>query len=659
MRFTAFALLSLAALLPPPGTAATIVVNDTSPAESLPGACTIRGAVRAAQTAEPVGGCPAGDPVLAGSTNTIVLPRAAVFTFTEGVQFALGQVASAGAFVVEGHGSTLERSDQLPLCDLSPQNSPDEFGFFSFAGFATDARFTLRELTLRNSCGTAVAMTNSLGTLALDRVRFEGGRAVGASAVTYIASGDVEIERSAFLQSVAGTGNVVRVVLQPGRSARISRSTFAGNVTQSQVLFVTGGDAVLRDSTFSGNLTTGTGPASDTVALSSSGHVTVLQNTFADNVRATGRAQLTLAGNADFRVQGNWWTDAIGPNCNFAVGTVTTSGANLSTDKSCGAVSFVPPGGLRALGGYGGPVPTRPPVPGSVAIDVSTSCVDPIDGTPLGTDARGVPRPQDGDSVPGAQCDAGAAEFVRNQAPAILVPPPQATLAAQPVLIAPPIVISDPDARDEAVELRLEPDDGVVDFVPIGLDCTTGNGSADPVAVCRGSIARLNQALAGLSYTPRAGFTGGDSLRIEVNDLGAGGDDGTPRGDAQDLAIQVTAAAAIASIAGPIVFAPTTVGTQSATLPIVIANDGNVQLVVQLPLLPLGSQFSIEGSCPPLAPSATCTLQARFRPTSAGPVSESVNFTSNAANSPTQLQLQGTGLPNTDVIRSDGFESIP
>ena len=91
------------------------------------------------------------------------------------------------------------------------------------------------------------------------------------------------------------------------------------------------------------------------------------------------------------------------PVCSGPLGLPTSLGYNVIADSSCGAQSTDVVGvsnPLQPLGGYGGPTPTRPPVAGSVAVDLipAASCTLPVD-------QRGISRPQ------GGRCDAGAVEL--------------------------------------------------------------------------------------------------------------------------------------------------------------------------------------------------------------------------------------------------------
>jgi predicted outer membrane repeat protein len=71
---------------------------------------------------------------------------------------------------------------------------------------------------------------------------------------------------------------------------------------------------------------------------------------------------------------------------------------------------------LSPLANNGGPTQTRALQTGSPAIDTGNNTI--CAAAPISNlDQRGMPRPVDGDGLNGAQCDAGAFEFVSNQPP--------------------------------------------------------------------------------------------------------------------------------------------------------------------------------------------------------------------------------------------------
>jgi hypothetical protein len=105
-----------------------------------------------------------------------------------------------------------------------------------------------------------------------------------------------------------------------------------------------------------------------------------------------------------------------GGNCQ---GTFISAGHNVSDDASC---SFSGPGDLNSTpagldpGGLkdnGGPTHTIALLPTSPAVHgVPLSSCTAVDGTPIATDQRGIPRPQ------GLACDIGAYEYLAITAPA-------------------------------------------------------------------------------------------------------------------------------------------------------------------------------------------------------------------------------------------------
>jgi len=92
---------------------------------------------------------------------------------------------------------------------------------------------------------------------------------------------------------------------------------------------------------------------------------------------------------------------AVGSNCGYQVSGLPSN--NISTDSSCDGASVVTEAelALGTLGDYGGPTPTIPLLPGSVAIENGDN------GTCTSADQRGISRPQ------GGVCDVGAYESRR------------------------------------------------------------------------------------------------------------------------------------------------------------------------------------------------------------------------------------------------------
>jgi uncharacterized delta-60 repeat protein len=85
------------------------------------------------------------------------------------------------------------------------------------------------------------------------------------------------------------------------------------------------------------------------------------------------------------------------------------------------------------------------------------------------------------------------------------------------------ISVSDPDATTTVIQVSLTVLHGNLTLAgTAGLTFQVGDGKADGTMTFRGTIAAINAALNGLTYTPDRGFVGSDGLTITTDDLGSG-----------------------------------------------------------------------------------------------------------------------------------------
>jgi autotransporter-associated beta strand protein len=118
-----------------------------------------------------------------------------------------------------------------------------------------------------------------------------------------------------------------------------------------------------------------------------------------------------------------------------------------------------------------------------------------------------------------------------NDAPVHTVPGPQTTVEDTPLVFSTaagnPISVADPDAGIYPVEVTLSASHGTLTLSGTGgLSITTGDGTDDSVMVFSGSLADINAALDGLTFTPEFDHSGPAGLTITTNDqgnLGTGG----------------------------------------------------------------------------------------------------------------------------------------
>ena len=132
-----------------------------------------------------------------------------------------------------------------------------------------------------------------------------------------------------------------------------------------------------------------------------------------------------------------------------------------------------------------------------------------------------------------------------NEAPVVSVPGAESTNEDTSLVLSTGgsnlISISDVDAASSPVQLTLSATDGTMTLAQTtGLTFGIGDGTADASMQFTGTVADINSALDGLSFTPTANFTGGAGIGIVVNDQGNSGSGGV-QSDTDSVSIIVNA----------------------------------------------------------------------------------------------------------------------
>ncbi len=130
-----------------------------------------------------------------------------------------------------------------------------------------------------------------------------------------------------------------------------------------------------------------------------------------------------------------------------------------------------------------------------------------------------------------------------NDPPVNTVPGLQGTAQNTPLVFSSgtsnQISVADPDAGANSIQITLTVTNGTLTLSGVsGLSFTVGDGTADATMTFTGTIANINTALNGMTFTPTAGFSGAAILTITSNDLGNTGAGG-PLSDTDTVNIQV------------------------------------------------------------------------------------------------------------------------
>lgn len=380
---------------------------------------------------------------------------------------------------------------------------------------AAATELSLRKLTLRGGVGAGAALLVEVdAALTLEEVRLVdnaagGGAAGGAISLTGAAS-SLSAKACEFAgNSAGGQGGAIAGA---GASLTLIGCTVSGNsAAQGGGLRVSSGALVLRNSTIADNTATGTGGGVDASGAAS---LTIESSILGDN--SDSGAAPDLAEALAETVSASLLESASGHS-------VADGGGNVVGQDP----------GLAALADNAGPSRTHAFARVSPAIDAGSNSAG------SSTDQRGSGYPR---SVGGV--DMGAFEASANTAPINTLPASVSTEEEAPFSFGGASAISVVDSETQASALELQVEVAVTQGTlslshTSGLTFVTGDGSADASLAFRGTQAALNQALASLSYQPRAGYFGADSLSLTTKDLGNLGGGGAKQ-DADAVAITVT-----------------------------------------------------------------------------------------------------------------------
>ncbi|HKI87167.1 MAG TPA: choice-of-anchor Q domain-containing protein, partial [Thermoanaerobaculia bacterium] len=279
-----------------------------------------------------------------------------------------------------------------------------------------------------NGTGSTMIITGSIfsGNSAGAILGYGGGGAIGDYGDLTIS--DSTISGNKDLSGANGIGGGGIGVINGG-TLQVTGSTISGNSSNAGQgggggIGLAFASATVTNSTVAGNSASGDFGGGGILALSAS--LKLVFSTVAGN-STTGAAggggvgvQKFIGGPAPtFAAKDSLVADnTSGGDCDASAGaTFTSSGINIDSDGSCGALDSTfsqhSPAelALGSLANNGGATKTIALFPQSVAVDAAADCTD-LGASPVTTDQRGVARPQDGNGDGTAVCDLGAYEAV-------------------------------------------------------------------------------------------------------------------------------------------------------------------------------------------------------------------------------------------------------
>ena len=317
--------------------AAVITVNTNGSGLGTNQFCTIRAAIRAAETDAPFSACTAGS-----GEDTIILPEAVTIVLNQVDYNGVGNNALpriTTAITIEGNDSILRIAD-----------SAERMRFFTVKNLSDNqiGHLTLNNLTLQNGDvdGSGGAITSN-GILNLNRVRLENNQASfeGGALSCYESQAVCHVTSSLIINNSASYAGAI--IIDLNAELILDKTTVSGNqatigngAADGGSVYVESGHALIINSTITNNQATRYGglfAASSDLPFSSPGFIDVYYSTIANNI------PIGVVGNVT--VKNSILSANGGGNCR-TTNSITSDGYNHSDDNSCGLAN---PGDVEGL----------------------------------------------------------------------------------------------------------------------------------------------------------------------------------------------------------------------------------------------------------------------------------------------------------------------
>ncbi|MDB5303423.1 MAG: uncharacterized protein JWM97_972, partial [Phycisphaerales bacterium] len=250
-----------------------------------------------------------------------------------------------------------------------------------------------------------------------------------------------------------------------------------------------------------------------------------------------------------------------------------------------------------------------------------------------------------------------------NQSPATSVPGAQSVAEGGTVTLSSggsnAISVSDPNGATGTEQVTLTATHGTLTLATTaGISITAGTGTANATVTFQGSLASLNAALDGLTFTPATNYSGSASIQVTINDLGNTGSGG-PLSASGSVAVTVTPVAHTPSISDSTVQQ----NNQTTTGLIISRNplDGAAVGFFQITNIVGGTLFQNDGTTPINAGDFITYAQGnaglKFTPTSNSTANGNFDVQASTTNNGTGL---GGGIVTATItVGGPPVNSVP